>query len=196
VFARAPQLGRVKTRLAADVGNAAALAAYLELGRTCWHEVTMARRLTAARAILAFTPSDAEESMAAWLPGADAYLPQCAGDLGARMRHALERETAAGARRILTIGTDCPTLSAATIVVAFDSLRDADVVIGPATDGGYYLIGVREPHEVLFRDVPWSSDRTLAVTLERAGEAGLSVRLLEKLSDVDTLSDWNAWKSR
>ena len=77
---------------------------------------------------------------------------------------------------------------------AFVTLHTADVVIGPATDGGYYLIGMSRAHDVLFADVPWSSPLTLGVTLDRAQAAGLRVALLQPLSDVDTADDWYAWK--
>lgn len=194
LFARVPQLGRVKSRLAADIGDAAALAAYEELGKACWHEVTMARRLMAARAIVAFTPGGESTAMRGWLAGADEYVEQGAGDLGERMLDAIDGQLRRGARRVVVVGSDCPTLSASTLTSAFARLENADLVVGPATDGGYYLIGVTRRQPSLFQDIPWSSERTLAATLARADTAGLRVAALETLTDVDTLAEWMEWR--
>lgn len=194
VFARAPELGRVKTRLASEIGDAEALAAYRELGRICWSNALAARAAGGCRALVAYTPRDGEDAVRAWLTGADAYVAQQDGDLGERMLAALTAERDGGARRVVVIGTDCPTLSAGALADAFAALADADVVIGPATDGGYYLIGMSRAHRMLFADVPWSSAHTLAVTLGRARAAGLRVAQLHPLSDVDTADDWHAWQ--
>ena len=194
VFARAPELGRVKTRLAEEIGDAAALVAYLELGRTCWSNALAARGAMGGRALVAYTPDDGGDSVRAWLSGADAYMAQRDGNLGERMLSALTAVLSDGALRVVVIGSDCPTLSARLLTDAFVALHTADVVIGPATDGGYYLIGMSRAHDVLFADVPWSSPLTLGVTLDRAQAAGLRVALLQPLSDVDTADDWYAWK--
>jgi rSAM/selenodomain-associated transferase 1 len=131
--------------------------------------------------------------MACWLGGDLSYEPQLESDLGARMHAAIAARVAAGARRVVVIGTDCPGVTGAGVRSAFAALDDADVVLGPATDGGYYLIGMREPQAALFRDVPWSTHRTLAVTLERARAARLCVALLDTLRDIDTADDWRAY---
>lgn len=194
-FARAPELGRVKTRLASELGDPAALAAYHELGRACWQAVLAARSALGCRALVAFTPAPAEQVMRDWLGGADAYFAQPAGDLGHRMLAAIAAALAGGAQRVVLIGTDCPQLSHPAMADALAALDDADVVIGPATDGGYYLVGMSRPHAVVFADVPWSSSLTLAITLERAAAAGLRVVQLSTLSDVDTAEDWRAWRA-
>lgn len=194
LFARAPELGRVKTRLAHEIGDAAALAAYEELGRTCWSNAVAARGALGGRALVAYTPHDGEDSVRAWLSGADAYTVQQNGDLGQRMLSAITSALSDGAGRVVVIGSDCPTLSERVLLDAFAALDRADVVIGPATDGGYYLIGMSRARDVLFADVPWSSPLTLGVTLDRAQAAGLRVALLQPLSDVDTADDWYAWK--
>lgn len=206
LFARAPERGRVKTRLAAAVGEDAALACYRALGAA----VAAAVRPPAApdgrpawRTVVAHTPADAAPALAAWLaPAHDAleYAPQHDGDLGARMRGAVERATAEGAGRVVVIGTDCPDVDAATVAAALAALADADVVLGPALDGGYYLVGVRAPVgracAALFEGVPWSAPDTLAVSLARAAAAGLTVAQLAPLRDVDTGEDWAWWQAR
>ncbi len=196
LFARAPELGRVKTRLAQEIGDAAALAAYQELGRTCWSNAVAARSTLGGRALVAYTPHDGEASVRAWLSGADAYMAQQSGDLGQRMLSAITLALSDGAGQVVVIGSDCPTLSERVLLDAFAALDRADVVIGPATDGGYYLIGMSRARDVLFADVPWSSALTLRVTMDRAHAAGLRVAKLQPLSDVDTADDWCAWRSR
>ena len=202
VFARAPERGRVKTRLAASVGEAAALACYRELGRAVVDAVrapTGEGGRAAWRTVVAHTPPDGAPALAAWLDpdgrGALAYEPQVDGDLGARMRAAVERALAAGAPRVVVVGTDCPDVDAAVVGEALAALDAADVVLGPALDGGYYLVGVRHPRPEIFAGVPWSTPHTLAVTLQRAQSAGLTVALLAPLRDIDTAADWEAWRA-
>jgi rSAM/selenodomain-associated transferase 1 len=200
VFARAPERGRVKTRLAAAVGDGAALACYRALGAA----VVTAVQGPAWRTIVAHTPADAAPALAAWLDpqaaGTLAFAPQADGDLGARMRAAVAEAAAAGAPRVVVIGTDCPDVDAAVVAEALAALDAADVVLGPALDGGYYLVGVRAPIEracaALFEGVPWSAPDTLAVTLARVAAAGLSVAQLAPRRDVDTVDDWEWWRGR
>lgn len=206
VFARAPERGRVKTRLAASIGDEAALDCYRALGAA----VVAAVRPPAPpdgrpawRTVVAHTPADAAPALADWLApvhDALAYLPQHDGDLGARMRAAVEHAVAEGADRVVVIGTDCPDVDAATVAEALAALADADVVLGPALDGGYYLVGVRAPADrasaALFAGVPWSAPDTLEVSLARAAAAGLTVAQLAPLRDVDTGEDLAWWQER
>lgn len=108
--------------------------------------------------------------------------PQAGGDLGARLRHALR-----GPGRRIALGTDCPLILPSYLRAAADTPEP--VVIGPAEDGGYWMIAIDAPQDHLFTDVPWSSDRTLAVTLQRAAEVGLQVAQVEGLYDIDTPAD-------
>ena len=93
------------------------------------------------------------------------------------------------AEEMCVVGTDIPDIGPDTVGDAFRGLQDHDVVLGPTTDGGYYLLALKEPMSELFRDVPWSTDAVLEVTLDRAAEIGASVALLESRTDVDTASD-------
>lgn len=190
IFARAPQRGLVKTRLAASVGPDRALAIY----RSLTEQLLLRLQGMHADVVVVHSPPDAAVSMRAWLGDALAYDAQCPGDLGTRMRHAMATAFADGAERVVVIGTDCPDLTAATVDASFAALRHADVVLGPALDGGYYLIGSSRVHDVLFEDIPWSTARTLPVTLDRARGAGLRVALLPALRDIDTLDDWRAYR--
>ena len=190
VFARAPELGRVKTRLAAEVGPLRALEIYRQLGE----RVTHALRDGPAHVVIAHEPPRAAPAMRAWLGEGVDYEPQSDGDLGTRMAQAMTARILAGAERIVVIGTDCPSVTAETITGAFAELDEADVVFGPALDGGYYLIGAREAHTCLFHDIPWSTAHTLDVSLARARAAGLHVALLPPMRDIDTAADWRAYE--
>ncbi len=116
-------------------------------------------------------------------------LDQVGPDLGARMVHAFETLFARGYHRILIIGTDAPTLPLSTYHDAFSLLAAHDVVLGPALDGGYYLIGLKQPAPELFAEIPWSTDQVLALTQRKAAELGLTVGLLKEWRDIDTLPD-------
>ena len=115
--------------------------------------------------------------------------PQNGTDLGLRMENTFRELFAAGYAEVAIIGSDSPDLPAAHIDAAFARLGEADVVYGPSADGGYYLIALRQVHEVLFRDIPWSSGTELRLSLERARAAGLTSALLPEWYDVDTPAD-------
>lgn len=189
VFARAPELGRVKSRLAAEVGPLRALGIY----RALTERVIRGVRHGPAHVVIAHEPPGAAPVMRAWLGDGFAYEPQTDGDLGTRMAQAMTARRMAGAERIVVIGTDCPSVTRDTIAAAFAALDEADVVFGPALDGGYYLVGAREVHACLFHDIPWSTEHTLDVSLDRARAAGLHVALLSPMRDIDTAADWRAY---
>jgi rSAM/selenodomain-associated transferase 1 len=120
------------------------------------------------------------------------YRAQGDGDLGRRMLAALERAFSDGADRVILIGVDCPGVSEAVISDAFARLDQADVVIGPSFDGGYYLIGMKKPMKVLFTDIPFGTGETLQKTLTTARRGGIRVSLLDWKRDVNT---GDAWRS-
>lgn len=191
VFARVPTLGQVKTRLAASIGNEAALAAYRELGT---HTLASTAGVAECARTVAFTPADGADAMREWLGDDVGYEAQEGHDLGTRLLAAVTRRFAEGARQVAVIGTDCPSITAADVERAFATLDRADVVLGPAEDGGYWLIALGAPHDAPFREIPWSSGDTLAVTLRRLQEAGLRAALLDRKADVDTVVEWRAWR--
>ncbi|WP_460677580.1 TIGR04282 family arsenosugar biosynthesis glycosyltransferase [Hymenobacter coalescens] len=189
IFARYPELGRVKTRLAAELGPDAALAAYRQL---LYHTQAAVRPLTAGRTLwLAAPPPPAAGPL--W-PGVPQRVQPAAADLGQRMAHAFEDAFAGGAQRVVIIGTDCPGLSTALLERAFQELHTHDVVLGPAHDGGYYLLGLRAPQPALFAGIAWSTEAVLRDTLAIAARQHLAVAQLPTLRDVDTAADWRAWQ--
>lgn len=196
IFVRAPEAGRVKTRLAAEIGPEAALRVYRRLAE---HAVAEARALGPGVSVrVHFTPAEAGGAVRSWLGEGPIYLPQAeAADLGERMRVAFAEAFAAGFRRVVIIGSDLPELSAGLLRRAFARLETHAAVLGPARDGGYWLLGLREMIGAVFVDVPWSTDRVLARTLEILREAGSEPALLETLGDVDEAADlpagWANW---
>lgn len=198
VFARPPVLGRIKTRLAATLGPEAALAIYRRL-------LAITQQAVAAAAVpatvwLAEAPPAgplADANTAAALPewpGLPWRIQAPALDLGERMAAAFAVTFAEGAGRVAVIGTDCPGLTAEILMQAINGLAAHDVMIGPAADGGYYLLALRRPCPELFQNIAWSSASVLADTLALAAGLGLLVGLLPTLHDVDTADDLAHWE--
>ncbi len=191
VFVKAPVAGRVKTRLAADVGPRRAARLYRGMGREI---VAGCVQPGAYRTLVWFSPPEAQRLVRTWLGGlgVSGFAPQREGGLGVRLSAALGRHLREGARRVVVIGSDCPDLDRGLITRAFAALDVCDVVIGPAGDGGFYLLGLRAPAASLFRGVAWSTEAVLDQTLANAGRLGLECSLLPKLRDVDTVADARA----
>jgi len=194
VFAKAPVPGRVKTRLAATIGAAAAVAVYRELAATTLAHAVAARNAGVVAAIeLWCDPGPDHDGLRALAARAGATLHrQPGGDLGARMAgaiaDALRRHPA-----VLLVGTDCPLLDVAYLARAAELLAGHDAVLGPAEDGGYVLVGATRP--LGFAGVRWSSPHALADTEARFADAGLSWRTAATLWDVDTPSDLARWRA-
>ncbi len=198
LFTRFPQPGEVKTRLIPLLGAAGAAELHRRLAARA---AAAARQAAAARRGLALEAcvagADADRA-AAWLGGAFGYRPQGSGGLGARMRRALAAAVAAGADRAVLVGTDLPALGPETILAAFEALSAADLVFGPAADGGYYLIGCRAAAlpraAAVFDDaaIPWGTGRALAASLAAAAAAGLRCARVATLADVDRPEDVGA----
>jgi rSAM/selenodomain-associated transferase 1 len=190
VFVKTPAPGQVKTRLAAAVGGQRAAAIYRDLGRRVIAACAGADHDT----VVWFAPANARQTVRDWLGGLGVagYRAQIAGGLGARLEDAFQRHFDEGAGRVLVIGSDCPDVDAPLVRRAFAALDEHDVVLGPARDGGYYLIGLRAPAPQLFRGIPWSTEAVLGETLARVRQLALRPRLLPTLRDIDTVNDARA----
>lgn len=190
ILCRAPIPGRVKSRLADDVGDSAAVEVYSRIGK----RVVAAAAGSGYRTIVWFTPPDEGAFIREWLEGVGRveFRPQSVGPLGARIATALARQFADGADRAVLIVTDCPGVDRRIVTEAFTALGRFDVILGPAVDGGYYLIGLRQPQPDLFAGIPWSTAAVLAQTRARAQRLGLTLHLLKPLRDVDTGRDARA----
>ncbi|MDA8433254.1 MAG: TIGR04282 family arsenosugar biosynthesis glycosyltransferase [Nitrospiraceae bacterium] len=186
LIAKYPEPGLVKTRLAREVGGARA-------ARICRLIAEMVFRRTAPEAggydRVIFCDAISERALfETWLPG-EKLLSQRGGDIGAIMKNALEDLFAAGAERAVIAGVDVPWLERRIVRSAFTLLGKKDVVIGPALDGGYYLIGMTTVHSALFHDIPWSAEGVFKETVRAVERLGLRYGTLETLSDVDCVED-------
>ncbi|HEY1584099.1 MAG TPA: TIGR04282 family arsenosugar biosynthesis glycosyltransferase [Polyangia bacterium] len=182
IFARAPELGAVKTRLAKTIGNERALALYEAfVDDTC----ALTQGIGARRVLAVAGDVDHPRVQHLCKSQRLAVEPQGDGDLGARMARAIATHVATGP--VVVVGSDAPTLPRARLHEALDALMACDVVVGPSDDGGYYLIGARVAVPELFADVRWSTPAVLATTLERL--AGRPHVLLPPWHDVDSEED-------
>lgn len=187
IFIRNPEPGKVKTRLAAAVGDERALAIYREL-------LDLTRR--------AALGSEAEKYLwySHFVDKADGWpesdfrkMLQQGEDLGDRMAYAFETALADHDKAVI-IGSDCPYLSPVLLDEAFELLDDSDFVIGPATDGGYYLLGMNRFAPEVFQGIEWSTDTVFRETVARIRQSGADYEVLPLLSDVDEIGDWERFK--
>ncbi len=186
IFMKAPRPGTVKTRLQPALMPAQSLQLYRAMGEDL---VEKFRDREEFRLQIHYWPADAESEMRAWL-GADLpYIAQCGGDLGVKMHHTFVRSFAEGFRRVVIIGSDLPMLEPQHLRESFAALERHDAVLGPTGDGGYYLIGLRQPRPVLFENITWSTETVLPQTLANARRAGLAVHLLREEADIDTIAE-------
>ncbi len=139
------------------------------------------------RRVLVYDPPDAGPWFDERVPDSFALQPQVEGSLGDRMAAFLEGELEDGATRVVLIGCDAPTLDPAFVISAFLALEGRDLVLGPASDGGYYLVGCRGSVPPIFADMAWSTSRVLTQTIDRLDGTGLSLALLPPWYDIDTL---------
>ncbi len=182
IFVKNPVLGKVKTRLAASVGDAKALDIYLQL-----LDITRKAALDTDCTRNVFYSDEIESD--GWDNDRFNKFVQEGDDLGQRMRNAFEQVFALGAEKAIIIGSDCPQLSSETIEEAFNILDGKDACIGPATDGGFYLLGMKKLHAFLFDGKQWSTDSVLSATMNELGEHSITYGLLQPLSDIDTIDD-------
>ena len=187
VFAREPILGKVKTRLSAALGEEGALALYQQMLARIGACISASQL---ARLDLWVTSNPSHESFLSICNELNIYI-QNGDDLGAKMAFTCDHTLVAeAAQSVLIVGTDCPVMDAAYLDSALTRLQaGSDVVIGPAEDGGYVLIGMRRPLPALFADIPWGTDRVLAETLTKLEALSINYHLLPTLWDVDTPAD-------
>ena len=194
VFTRYPTPGQVKTRLIPVLGEKGAAQLYAEMTEHTLARIGPSEDQPSSPAItLCYTGGDANQ-MADWLGSDCDYQPQGDGDLGQRLCRAFERAFDRGVRRVVVIGTDCPGINAPIITKAFEALRSHDVVLGPAADGGYYLIGLSQWAPDLFVEIPWGTSQVFEATVCKAKHQSLKIAPLEMLSDVDRPEDLPVWQ--
>lgn len=183
IFYKNPQAGKVKTRLAATVGDDKALSIFHKLAL---HTKNISANLGMDKIVFY---SDAIDLMDIWPNATYLKAMQQGEDLGERMKNAFIAGFETGYSSICIIGTDCYELSEQVIRQAFETLQSVDAVVGPARDGGYYLLGMNEPHSSIFDNKEWSTDSVLQDTLADFNELGLRYVKMQELRDVDTEDD-------
>ncbi len=193
LFTRYPEPGRTKTRLIPHLGPGGAAALQQAMTEHVLGQVTAAAQQLPLAIEVHFAGGN-EAQMQGWLGDRITYYPQGEGDLGAKLMAAFEQNFAAGRVGAIAIGSDCPALGTAHLAAALKALQSADVVLGPATDGGYYLIGLRQPQAALFEAIAWGTGQVLAQTLATATSQGLAVELLTPLTDIDLPEDLPQWE--
>jgi hypothetical protein len=193
VFTRYPEPGKTKTRLIPVLGPEGAANLQRQMTE---HTLARVRELARKRSVsIEVRYEGGSERLMGWWLGQDlSYCHQGSGGLGARLTRAFHDAFETGMERVVITGADCPGLTAEVIERAFAALRHSDVVLGPAYDGGYYLIGLRRPTPELFAGVSWGTGDVLKQTRQIIERLGLSSVLLEPLDDVDRPEDLPSWE--
>ena len=202
IFVKYPEPGKVKTRIADVLGDEEAAQIYRKLVARVSDQVVPGEDEGFDWTVwILFDPPESELAVRDWLqPHFDGvverFLPQVRGDLGDRLAGAFRAGFAAGFDRVAAIGTDCVDLDRKGVAECWDRLEEADLVFGPANDGGYYLVAMKQEWGALFEGVPWSCSETLAASREIAVRLGLSVSELVRLDDIDEPAQWEALCAR
>jgi len=184
IFIKNPKFGKVKTRIAATAGDERALQIYHELLR---HTREVALSVDARRLLFY---SDFVDETDNWSSADFQKMVQQGADLGERMRRAFDLSVSLGASKSVIIGSDCAALSGAMIEAAFRNLDDYPFVIGPSTDGGYYLLGMDAYEPKVFEGIEWSTDAVLPATIAHFKTLNKDFCLLPALTDIDYEADW------
>jgi rSAM/selenodomain-associated transferase 1 len=190
IFVKNEEAGKTKTRLAASIGDEKALQAYQKLLSYTFEQT---KDLDTQKEVWysRFIP---ENDM--WDDGDYKKHLQVGDNLGKRMSYAFQQSfQEQGSEKLVIIGSDCAELTTGVIEEAFEELENHDFVIGPAEDGGYYLLGMRDFYPEVFEEIEWSIDSVFKKTVEKIGEIGADYTTLQMLNDVDTIEDWNKVKS-
>ena len=188
VFTRYPEPGKTKTRLISALGKEGAANLHRQLAE---HTLRQVKSLVAdaSGTVEVYFTGATEALMREWLGDNIVYQQQGNGDLGDRMARAFDRAFSAGSEQVVIIGIDCPSIDAKLLLYAFEQLHSTDLVLGPAADGGYYLIGLGRIVPELFTGINWGTSRVLAQTLAHAQRLNLSIYQLPVLTDIDRPSD-------
>ncbi len=183
-FVKFPEPGKVKTRLARTIGEEEAACIYRGLAEEIYKTL---RSLKNVYVTVVFDPPDKASQIKEWLSAADEYLAQQGADLGERLSNAFKWAFDKGYQHCAAVGSDILELKVPVIEEAFIALDTTDVVIGPAEDGGYYLIGSSSFQPELFKEISWSTDIVLQQTYSRISKLGLSYQTLVPLEDLDEM---------
>ena len=191
LFLKYPEKGKVKTRLSKDIGNEKALLIYKKSVSKLLNQLDNNNYDIS----IYYCPENKNDEVKKWINLPDIkYLAQSGDDLGIRMLNAFKDSISLKYAKTVIIGTDCLEITNSLLSQSFDLLDDSDLVLGPATDGGYYLIGLKAVVETIFQDIHWSTEKVLKQTIKKAKEIKLSYKFLDFNNDIDNIHDLNNYK--
>ncbi|MCB9772196.1 MAG: TIGR04282 family arsenosugar biosynthesis glycosyltransferase [Candidatus Omnitrophica bacterium] len=184
LFVKYPVPGKVKTRLAKTIGDQKAARLYQQLAE---QNYSVLRECREANLIVVFDPPEVHDKVRQWFPDADQYIPQSGLGLGDRLINAFDWAFERDYKRVVVCGSDTLNLTTAIVKQSLIVLKDADVVVGPAKDGGYYLIGLTSKQSQLFVGINWSTSEVLSQTYQAIKNLRLKCKALSILEDLDEI---------
>jgi rSAM/selenodomain-associated transferase 1 len=188
IFAKYPELGKVKTRLAKDIGDEKALKVY----KSILTDLVKDHKDNGYDLYIAFTPIEKEKDFKKLFENPD-FFPQKGKNLGKKMHNAF-RFLLNNHKKVIIIGSDMPDLTSKAVKNSFKLVDRKDIILGPSFDGGYYLIGMKKSYNI-FSNIEWSTSLVLTKTLELIKNKNLSFSLLEKKHDIDTIQELELYQS-
>ena len=193
IFTRYPEAGKTKTRLIPALGTVGAANLQRQMTEHTIFQIKELQKTADISVEVRFAGGDLQ-LMQDWLGFGLIYQPQGEGDLGLRMTRSLFDAFQSGAEKVIIIGTDCPGVNAKVLATAFEQLQVSDLVLGPAIDGGYYLIGLRQHIPELFANIEWGTAEVFQKTLDIAQLLNLKCAYLPTLADIDRPEDLPIWE--
>lgn len=194
IFAKLPVPGKVKTRLAAELGNEFAVEFYKKCATHIFNEISELHNFGIDCYLFHGIEDDVSE-IKTWVDKNFIFFPQAAGDLGIKMSSAFQKVFADKFNKVIIVGTDVPDITAEILLNAFETLNENVVVISPSYDGGYNFLGLCNFYPELFEDINWSTPEVLQKTINKIEELGLNVEFVESLLDIDDKNDLTNWLS-
>ncbi|MEO1373296.1 MAG: TIGR04282 family arsenosugar biosynthesis glycosyltransferase [Cyanobacteria bacterium J06635_10] len=193
IFTRYPQPGKTKTRLIPALGVEGAANLQRQMTEYTLSKVKKLQELAAISFEVRFAGGDLQ-LMQNWLGTELNYQLQGEGDLGKRMENSFLSAFARGAQEVVIIGIDCPGVNVEVLTEGFERIQHCDLLLGPAVDGGYYLIGLKRVIGQLFTNIDWGTTKVLQQTVDIAQQLNLSIAYLQTLADIDRAEDLPIWQ--
>jgi len=192
VFTRFPVEGKVKTRLAKNMGNKFAVSFFRVCAEHTFNQILKVQEFSSGLFLFCSEENEIEQLMK-WAGNNFKFYPQQGSNLGEKMYNAFSTVFKKGYKKVIIIGTDAPDISSKIMLSAVSMLDNYSVVIGPANDGGYYLLGLKSELIDLFSGIEWSTDSVFDSTIEKLNNFKINYFILDKLTDIDTLEDLQSW---
>jgi len=192
IFAKQPVPGKVKTRLAADLGNDFAVEFYKKCAAHIFNEVSELHNF-GIDCYLFYGIDDDVSEVKTWVDKNFIFNRQTEGDLGNKMSNAFQKVFADKVSKAIIVGADVPDITTEILLKAFNALEQNDIVISPSHDGGYNFLGLNNFYPDLFQSIKWSTDEVFQKTINKTEELGLNIEIAESLLDIDDKTDFMNW---